>query len=96
MRTKEPSPPSPFARARPLTPHSISHSDLTVSSAGGYLLQMLPGATEDTVEKLEQSVSSCPPVSEMMEARMTQREVAESLCGDLGLELVFQKTLGYG
>ena len=57
---------------------------------------MLPGATEDTVEKLEQSVSSCPPVSEMMEARMTQREVAESLCGDLGLELVFQKTLGHG
>lgn len=37
--------------------------DLTISCAGGYLLQLLPGATEEEITMLEKNIANVPSVT---------------------------------
>ncbi|QDZ20244.1 heat shock protein Hsp33 [Chloropicon primus] len=75
----------------------VVSSDLSVRKAGGYLLQMLPGAAEETLDKLEENIKAMPPVSELMSDGKTQEDVASLISRDLGLvDLVFRKDHSYG
>lgn len=50
--------------------------DLTVAAAGGYLLQLLPGASEETIDKVEENIRLMPPVSTMIQQGMTPEQIA--------------------
>ena len=41
--------------------------DLSISCAGGYLLQLLPGATDAEITQLEQNIAAMPSVTEMLQ-----------------------------
>ena len=64
--------------------------DQTVKVAGGYLLQLLPGAPEETVDALEKGIQRAGAVTAMLEAGLTPEEVLGQVCGDLGV--VFMET----
>ena len=64
--------------------------DQSVKVAGGYLLQLLPGATEETIEKLEQGIRRAGAVTPMLEQGMTPEDILGQVCGDLGV--VFMET----
>lgn len=40
--------------------------DLTILKAGGYLVQLLPGATEEEIELLERNIAAMPPVTQLL------------------------------
>ena len=42
--------------------------DLSIACAGGYLLQLLPGATDAEITRLEQNIAAMPSVTEMLRA----------------------------
>lgn len=50
-------------------------TDCTVKTAGGYMIQLMPDATEETAEKIEQIVRNAPPITEMLEKGMTAEEI---------------------
>ena len=62
----------------------------TVKVAGGYLLQLLPGAPEETISTLEQGIQRAGAVTPMLEAGMTPEDILGQVCGDLGV--VFMET----
>lgn len=64
--------------------------DHSVKVAGGYLLQLLPGAPEEIIEKLEQGIKRAGAVTTMLEQGMTPEDVLGQVCGDLGI--VFMET----
>lgn len=64
--------------------------DQSVKVAGGYLLQLLPGAPEETVDALEKGIQRAGAVTAMLEAGLTPEEVLGQVCGDLGV--VFMET----
>lgn len=64
--------------------------DLSVKVAGGYLLQLLPGAPDEIVDKLEQGIQRAGAVTPMLEAGMTPEDILGQVCGDLGV--VFMET----
>ena len=64
--------------------------DLSVKVAGGYLLQLLPGAPDEIVDKLEQGIQRAGAVTSMLEAGMTPEDILGQVCGDLGV--VFMET----
>ena len=64
--------------------------DLSVKVAGGYLLQLLPGAPDEIVDKLEQGIRRAGAVTPMLEAGMTPEDILGQVCGDLGV--VFMET----
>jgi len=53
------------------TPSAVSlgvlvNTDNSVIAAGGFLLQMMPGASEETISVLEDNLKSLPPVSNLV------------------------------
>ena len=64
--------------------------DESVSVAGGYLVQLLPGAPDDIVDKLEAGIQRAGAVTTMLQAGMTPEDILGQVCGDLGV--VFLET----
>ena len=59
--------------------------DMSVKVAGGYILQLLPGAPDEVIDKLEAGIKKAGAVTPMLEAGMTPEEVLGQVCGDLGV-----------
>ena len=65
-------------------------TDQSVKVAGGYLLQLLPGAPEETIAALEKGIQRAGAVTAMLEAGLTPEEILGQVCGDIGV--VFMET----
>ena len=59
--------------------------DQSVKVAGGYLLQLLPGAPEETIDALEAGIQRAGAVTKMLEQGMTPEDILGQVCGDLGI-----------
>ena len=64
--------------------------DCSVKVAGGYLLQLLPGAPDETIDALERGIKRAGSVTAMLEQGMTPEDILGQVCGDLGV--VFMET----
>ena len=64
--------------------------DQSVKVAGGYLLQLLPGAPDDVIDRLEAGIQRAGAVTKMLEAGLTPEDILGQVCGDLGV--VFMET----
>lgn len=64
--------------------------DRSVKVAGGYLLQLLPGAPDEVIDKLEAGIQRAGAVTAMLEQGMTPEDILGQVCGDLGV--VFMET----
>ena len=64
--------------------------DMSVKVAGGYLIQLLPGATEETIEAVEAGIQRAGAVTKMLEQGMTPEDILGQVLGDLGV--VFMET----
>ena len=64
--------------------------DTSVKVAGGYLLQLLPGASDDVIDTLERGIQRAGAVTKMLEQGMTPEDILGAVCGDLGV--VFMET----
>ena len=64
--------------------------DQSVKVAGGYLLQLLPGAPDEVIDKLEEGIRKAGAVTAMLEQGMTPEDILGAVAGDLGV--VFMET----
>ncbi len=64
--------------------------DFSVSVAGGYLLQLLPGAPDEIIDALEDGIQRAGAVTTMLKAGMTPEDILGQVCGTLGV--VFMET----
>ena len=69
--------------------------DCSVKVAGGYLLQLLPGAPEETIDALEKGIQRAGAVTAMLEAGLTPEEILGQVCGDLGVMFMETADVGY-
>lgn len=64
--------------------------DCSVKVAGGYLLQLLPGAPDEVIDKLEAGIQRAGAVTKMLEEGLTPEDILGQVCGELGV--VFMET----
>ena len=64
--------------------------DLSVKVAGGYLVQLLPGAPDEVIDALEKGIQRSGAVTTMLEQGMTPEDILGQVCGELGV--VFMET----
>lgn len=50
-------------------------TDNTAIAAGGFMIQMLPGSTDEMAEKLEEIVNNLPPVTSMVHDGMSAEDI---------------------
>lgn len=53
-----------------------------VKRSGGYMIQLMPDATEEEISKIEESVSRAQPVSEMLNQDKSLEEIVRTVTGD--------------
>lgn len=70
-------------------------TDLTVKSAGGYLIQLLPFADEAVIAKLEQNLSKITSITAMLEQGMDAEQIAMQLMDGLSPNLLDEATPAY-
>ncbi|MCI5616355.1 MAG: Hsp33 family molecular chaperone HslO [Clostridia bacterium] len=69
--------------------------DQTVRCAGGYLLQLLPGAPEGLIDLLEYRVADVGSVTACLDKGMDMRQVAQELLYGMDLKLMEEQPVGY-
>ena len=65
-------------------------TDCSVKVAGGYLIQLLPGAPDEVIDALEAGIKRAGAVTKMLELGMTPEDILGQVCGQLGV--VFMET----
>lgn len=66
----------------------IINKENVVTNAGGFIIQLMPDATEETIVKLEKRIAEVKSVTSMLEKDMTPEDILEVLLGDMGLEIL--------
>ena len=51
-------------------------TDLSIKAAGGYMIQLMPEATEETAERLTEIVENAPSVTDMITSGMSAEDIA--------------------
>ena len=70
-------------------------TDNSVKVSGGYLIQLLPGASDETIDKLEQGIQRAGAVTAMLEDGLTPEDILGQVCGDLGVTFMETTPITY-
>ena len=62
-------------------------TDSSVRHAGGFIIQIMPDAAEETIAYIEERVSGAEPVTTMMDKGMTPEDILEYYLGGLNLTI---------
>lgn len=60
--------------------------DMRVKNAGGYIIQLLPGASESFISKLEAKIKAMRPMTELLAGGMSLKRIAKLLYEDMESE----------
>lgn len=59
-----------------------------VKSAGGYLINPMPDATDEEISKIEKSIFEAGAMSKMLDAKLTLKEIAKKITGDKDVKVI--------
>jgi molecular chaperone Hsp33 len=66
----------------------LVNPDNSILAAGGFMLQVMPGASEETIIFLEKRLSSIRPISKMVEAGLTPEEILAEVVSEENLKIL--------
>ena len=70
-------------------------TDQSVRAAGGYLIQLLPGAPEETIGRIEESIQKAGAVTAMLDRGLTAQQVLETVLDGLDVEILETSPVEY-
>lgn len=62
-------------------------TDCSVRQAGGFIIQLMPGAEEEVICKIEEKLGTLRSVTAMLDSGMTPEQMLEEILGDQNLEI---------
>mgnify|MGYP000631647320 CR=1 FL=1 len=74
------------------TPSSVAlgvlmNKDNTVRQAGGFIIQLMPGASEAVISALEEKIKEIHSITTLLDVGNTPETILQYILGDLGLEI---------
>jgi len=70
-------------------------TDQSVRAAGGYLIQLLPGAPEETISRIEEGISKAGAVTNMLDRGLSAEQVLQAVMEGLELEILETTPVSY-
>ncbi len=59
-----------------------------VKSSGGYMISLMPDATENEITKIEEAIEKAPTISEMLDEEKSLEEIVKIITGDEDIKLI--------
>gem|GEM_PF-47837 len=69
--------------------------DLSVLCAGGFMVQLLPGATDAEIDQLEKNISAMPSVTELLHAGKTPEDMMQMALAGFAPNVLDERTVQY-
>lgn len=69
--------------------------DLSIICAGGYLLQLLPGATDDEITRIEKNIAAMPSVTELLREGKTPQDMMELALAGFEPQVLDERDVSY-
>lgn len=66
----------------------LMNKDNTVAQAGGFILQMLPFAEEDIIDRLEKKIGELTSITSLLSEGNTPEMILEHILGEFGLDIL--------
>lgn len=73
----------------------LLNEDSTVREAGGFIVQLMDGATDETAALLEERVAALPSMTTMLTEGETPESILERLLGDMDLQVLEDKPVEF-
>lgn len=73
----------------------LVNKDETVWTAGGYIFQMMPGASDEIAEKLQDKVTHFPQISKYLAEGHTPEELLEDMLGEFDYHTLDKVDIGF-
>lgn len=73
----------------------LVNPDLTVSNAGGFIIQLLPGCPDEVITKIEESISNIDSVTSMLQNGYTADDIAKRALQGIQLDKLDESTMKY-
>ncbi|MCL2170918.1 MAG: Hsp33 family molecular chaperone HslO [Defluviitaleaceae bacterium] len=69
--------------------------DCSVKQAGGFFIQLLPGADDSLIDALEAKIAAIPPVTAMLDGGQTSEQIIHNICSDWDYEITENHPICY-
>lgn len=66
----------------------LVNPDLTIQAAGGFIIQLLPTAMDDTIDLVEECIQDIPSVTQMLTSGMTPEQICRSVLKKFELDFL--------
>ena len=66
----------------------LVNPDNTILAAGGFIIQLMPGAEDETITVIEEHLSKMEPVSKMIEKGLTPEELLYEVLGKENVQIL--------
>ncbi len=73
----------------------LMNKDNTVRQAGGFIIQLLPGASDEMIDKLEARLNEFASITTLLDEGKTPEEILDELLGEFGLEILDKMPTGF-
>lgn len=69
--------------------------DESIINSGGFIIQLMPGAEEDTISFLEEKIMSLPSITKLLWENKKPEDILEMILGEKGLKMGERTPLNY-
>lgn len=66
----------------------LMNKENTVRQAGGFIIQLMPFADEEVIDKLEKKISTITSITALLDKDMTPEMILEEVLGEFGVEIM--------
>ncbi|HHV64218.1 MAG TPA: Hsp33 family molecular chaperone HslO [Peptococcaceae bacterium] len=66
----------------------LVNPDNSIQAAGGFMIQMLPGATDEVITRIEERLKTIPPVSTLIQQGMIPEVILQQVLGENNVQII--------
>lgn len=73
----------------------LVNTDDSIKTAGGFMIQIMPGADEETIAQIEEQLKKTPRISTLLDEGLTPEEILKGLLGTEELNILEKLTVQF-
>ncbi|MBM7650283.1 molecular chaperone Hsp33 [Bacillus ectoiniformans] len=66
----------------------LVNPDNSIKAAGGFIIQLMPGTAEETIERIEEQLTNMTPVSKLIEQGLSPEEILSHVLGEENVKVL--------